>query len=121
MARPEGSCVGCRLRRHRGHETGPCCVVCARTDPRVLRRAKLREKGGGELVATLCALCACIAGRRPLTVDELRREVFPEGDRRQADRRIGDRRTGRERRDEIDVARLLDADRRERSDRRANA
>lgn len=69
------------------------CAVCSIADLRVLRRHKLRD---GFVV--LCANHAAIAGRRALTLTELRGECAPPGDRRagaerrQADRRHVDRR-----------------------------
>jgi hypothetical protein len=62
---------------------------------------------------TLCANCAAIAGRRAIGLDELRLELHPPGDRRQADRRAADRRIPVDRRQRVEVEHLLsDADRR---------
>jgi len=111
-----GLCMGCRLRVLRGHVASGCCSVCGTTDARVLRRHRLADG-----LATLCANDAAIAGRRPLTVAELRAEVFPAGDRRQGDRRRADRRNfGDDRRQRFDAARLLDGDTRQ-GDRRVSA
>ncbi|MCC6665668.1 MAG: hypothetical protein IT375_18075 [Polyangiaceae bacterium] len=64
------------------------CAVCGIADLRVLRRHKLRD---GFVV--LCANHAAIAGRRTLTLTELRGECAPPGDRRAgAERRQSDRR-----------------------------
>jgi hypothetical protein len=69
------------------------CSVCGINDVRVLRRHKLRD---GFVV--LCANHAAIAGRRSMTLTELRGECSPPGDRRSgterrnADRRHTDRR-----------------------------
>lgn len=64
------------------------CAVCGIADLRVLRRHKLRD---GFVV--LCANHAAIAGRRTLTLTELRGECAPPGDRRAgAERRTVERR-----------------------------
>ena len=103
----KGLCFGCYMRSRRGHETGPACECCGVTDRRVLRRHALDE------LRTLCANCSAVAGRRALSLDELRCEVFPPGDRRGPGRRTGDRRAPVDRRQRVEVEHLLsDADRR---------
>ena len=77
-------CSGCSVRSSRGHlVTGPC-AACGQDDQRVLRRHTL---AGGPVV--LCANDSAIAGRRLLTLDELRSELRP---------LEAGRRTGRDRR-----------------------
>ena len=103
----KGLCFGCYMRSRRGHETGLACECCGVTDRRVLRRHALDE------LRTLCANCSAVAGRRALSLDELRCEVFPPGDRRGPGRRTGDRRAPVDRRQRVEVEHLLsDADRR---------
>jgi hypothetical protein len=48
-----------------------------------------------------------------MLLDVLRAEVFPVGDRRQQGRRAIERRTFTERRQEVDVTKLLNSDQRE--------
>jgi hypothetical protein len=116
----KGLCHGCYLRGHRGHTIGADCMVCGNRDLRVLRRHKVAQ-GPDEprvfMFVVLCANDAAIAGRRLLTLDELRAEVFPPEDRRRGDRRRGPRRAPRERRVRVDVERLIEGDRREGSRR----
>jgi hypothetical protein len=65
---------------------------------------------------TLCGNHSAVAGRRMLTLEELRAECFPPGDRRARDRRLADRRTPAERRaDRVsleNVHRLLEPEKR---------
>lgn len=83
-----GRCPACYRRAQRGHAVAKPCAVCGIADLRVLRRHKLRD---GFVV--LCANHAAIAGRRSLTLTELRGECAPPGDRRAgAERRQADRR-----------------------------
>ena len=72
-----GRCPACYRRAQRGHAVAKPCAVCGIADLRVLRRHKLRD---GFVV--LCANHAAIAGRRTLTLTELRGECAPPGDRR---------------------------------------
>lgn len=77
--------------------------MCAVADRRVLRRHRLAEG-----LVTLCANHAAVAGRRPLTVEQLRAECYPLGDRRgSSERRSADRRVPGERRLRVDLAHLL--------------
>lgn len=108
-----GLCKGCHLREHRGHLAAGPCAVCGTGDRRVLRRHLL---SGGPV--TLCANDSAIAGRRPLSLDQLRAEVRAPSDRRGQDRRRGDRRVPIVRRARVEVDGLLD-DRRRIVDRRA--
>ncbi len=66
--------------------------MCGETDRRLLRRVRLSAER-----AVLCANHAAIAGQRRPTLEGLRLECYPSGDRRQLERRSGDRR-GQERR-----------------------
>lgn len=109
----KGLCFACYQRDRRGHDRAKACAVCAVGDPRVLRRHKLAL--GFE---TLCANHSAIAGRRRITLGELRAECFPSGDRRRTDRRHADRRGGPERRTRVDVERLLEGDSRKGGRRR---
>ena len=72
--------------------------MCGIADRRLLRRHKLAEGW-----AVLCANHAAIAGRRVLSLDALRAEVFPDGDRRQEERRAAGRRAPVARRQRVDV------------------
>ena len=98
----KGLCFACYQRQGRGHETALECACCGVKDRRVLRRHRL-----GEDWSTLCANCSAIAGKRPLTLEVLKAEVFPVGDRRSAGRRICDRRVPAERRHRVEIAGLL--------------
>jgi hypothetical protein len=69
---------------------------------------------------TLCGNCGRIAGKRRLGLGQLVAEAFPPGDRRQQDRRTGDRRDHGDRRQQVDVERLVDGDLRERAGRRTS-
>jgi hypothetical protein len=62
--------------------------------------------------STLCANHAAIAGRRKITLTELRAECYPPGDRRARERRKADRRTPSERRERQNVDALLGSERR---------
>jgi hypothetical protein len=87
-----GCCPRCYQNDYHGRAREPACECCSNGDPRVLVRRTL----AGEL-HTLCGNCSTIAGRRPLTLEQLRAEVLPldnrrGGDRRRADRRVLERR-----------------------------
>lgn len=73
-ALPEGArrhrCARCSVRATRGTLAEGPCEACGLADPRVLRRLTLRDG-----TVTACACCASVAGRRPLTLSELRGEV----------------------------------------------
>jgi hypothetical protein len=69
------------------------CAVCGIADVRVLRRHRLRD---GFVV--LCANHAAIAGRRSLTLTELRGECAPVGDRRSGSERRNNERRQNDRR-----------------------
>jgi hypothetical protein len=87
-ARGRGDCALCRVRRARGTLfTEQWCAVCGTGDVRVLRLLRLVDGA-----VTACANDAAIAGRRALTLAELRAERYPEGDRRADDRRLTNRR-----------------------------
>lgn len=105
-------CGRCYQRAYHGRDRAAACACCDNPDPRVLVRKTLADG-----MVTLCGNCATTAGRRRLTLEELRAEVRPAGDRRGGDRRRGDRR-GPERR--VHVA-FEDLDERRSSDRRAVA
>lgn len=111
----KGACSACYQRARRGHDHDGACSVCGLADARVLRRHQLADGW-----TTLCANDAALAGRRPLSLHQLRAERYPDGDRRGADRRAGDRRDASVRRARVVVERLVgDDDRRERVGRRA--
>lgn len=119
-AEPRGGlCSACYQRTRRGHHVAEsACRVCGAADRRTLRRHKLAEG-----IVTLCANDAAVAGRRTLTLEQLRAEVLPQGDRRGPSRRRQDRRGSegvRERRTRLDVSRMLDDDRRGPGLRRAS-
>ncbi len=80
-------CPGCYLDDWHGREIAGACDACGKADVRVLGRRRI-----GGIAHTLCGDCDRILGRRRLTLDELRLEVRPPGDRRRADRRSDDRR-----------------------------
>lgn len=63
-------CTSCTLRKCRGAETGPACEACGYADLRVLRLLKLTDG-----VRTVCGNCSVLAGRRALSLVELRAEV----------------------------------------------
>ena len=75
-------CPACYRRVTRGHALAGPCAVCGLTDLRVLRRHALRNG-----VAVLCANHSAMAGRRSLTLTELRGECCPLGDRRDGEER----------------------------------
>jgi hypothetical protein len=90
------------------------CACCGRAgDPRALVRKRLADG-----MHTLCGNDAAIAGRRSVTLAELRAELQPSSDRRQDDRRRRDRRSYRDRRDPVDLGR--DDDERRELERRAS-
>ena len=64
-----GLCFACYQRERRGHDVSDACAVCETRDARVLRRHALVCGP-----STLCANHSAIAGRRALTLDELRSE-----------------------------------------------
>ena len=89
----KGMCGRCYQARWKGAAHGPACEVCSVADPRVMVRRRMPLEDGALVWRTLCANCTTIAGKRPLTLGELAREVRPTGDRRRAgDRRRNDRR-----------------------------
>ena len=53
----------------------------------------------GEDMRTVCGDCFVLRGRRDLSIEELRAEVYPPGDRRSEGRRRTDRRAPSERRE----------------------
>lgn len=75
-------CPACYRRLARGHALAGPCAVCGIGDLRVLRRHALRSG-----VVVLCANHAAMAGRRSLTLTELRGECCPLGDRRSGEER----------------------------------
>jgi hypothetical protein len=108
----KGCCPRCYQRDYHGRELELACATgCGQGDPRTLVRKTL----AGEM-HTLCGNCSTIAGRRPLSLEDLRAEVLAPGDRRGGDRRRRDRR-GSDRRGRLE---LVDDERRGR-DRRARA
>lgn len=112
----KGACSACYQRARRGHDHDGACAACGLADARVLRRHQLADGW-----STLCANDAAIAGRRPITLAQLRTERFPDGDRRRGDRRGGDRRDLQVRRVRVDLERLVaDDDARASGGRRAS-
>ena len=110
----KGMCFRCYQRERRGRSlVGKRCAVCSVEDQRVLQFHRMAE---GHVV--LCANHATIAGKRSITLDELKDECFPAGDRRQEDRRRSDRRNYRERRQD-DWHSIDDEERRSYQERRA--
>lgn len=110
-----GLCFACYLRAYRGHVADGACAACGLEDRRVLRRHRLADG-----LATLCANHAAIAGRRTLTLEALRAECYPPGDRRQGEQRRADRRAVGDRRTAPTVEQLLAvADERRHAGRRA--
>jgi hypothetical protein len=83
-----GRCVRCYQRAYHGRELARACACCtANPDPRALVRKRLASG-----MATLCGNCSAIAGRRPVSLEQLRAELRAAGGRRRADRRGADRR-----------------------------
>jgi hypothetical protein len=86
--------------------------VCGIADARVLRRHRLKDG-----LVVLCANHAAIAGRRGMTLTELRGECCPPGDRRAgSERRQNDRRTTTRRGKRASVG--TNGERRRRNERR---
>jgi len=90
----KGLCVKCYLAQWRGASTGEACECCSKSDKRVLMRRKF-----GEDMRTVCGDCFVLRGRRDLSIEQLRAEVYPPGDRRSDGRRRQDRRAPLERRE----------------------
>lgn len=101
----------CYLAAYHGKQKAGACECCGFADARGLVR-----KSMAGTMRTLCAICAVIAGRRAIDLEELKGEVLPpEGDRRRAlTRRTGDRRSAADRRAVADLERLADLDAAER-------
>lgn len=92
-----GLCNRCYLAEYHGQELGLCCEVCGFGDRRMLVRRKI----DGEY-HTLCGNCATLWGRRKMSVEDLRAELFPDDDRRSGDRRKASVRRTYNQRDGID-------------------
>ena len=103
-----GCCWACYFRARTAREVAESCACCGTRDRRVLGLQTLADGP-----TTLCGNCGRVAGKRKMLLDALRAEVFPTGDRRQQGRRAIERRTFTERRQEVDVAKLLNSDQRE--------
>lgn len=97
----KGMCSGCYQAEYHGRTKEAECECCDYADPRVLVRR--RDPNGVWL--TLCANCVQIKGKRPMNLEELKKEVLPPDDRRLVDRRKGIKRRHDDRRD--DDRRLL--------------
>ncbi len=110
----KGLCDKCYQRQYHGRTIGDECECCGYSDTRTLVRRRL----DGATWTTLCANCAQIRGRRPLNLDELREDVFPDTDRRGANLRSGSRRGQQRRR--IDIGSEDDMDKR-RAERRLSS
>lgn len=107
-------CNGCYLAEYHDREKKSECQCCSQGDLRVLVR---RKDIDDETWLTLCANCAQIRGKRKLTLDQLKTELMPLGDRRTGDRRkvrrrMFERRSGKDRRfwerEEIEERRKMD-------------
>ena len=66
-----------------GENIGLECEICGLADLRMLTRTAL----DGLNYATLCGNCYFLSGKQQMTVEELRRLRFPEGDQRRGERR----------------------------------
>jgi hypothetical protein len=104
-------CTRCYQDDYHGRVPLTACACCELGDVRMLVR---RELVGGLVV--LCANCAQVRGRRPVTLEDLRAEILPAGDRRQGDRRRTERRVAERR---LDPGLELEAADARRRDRRA--
>ena len=111
-----GCCWACYFRARTAREVAESCACCGTRDRRVLGLQTLADGP-----ATLCGNCGRIAGKRRMELHALRAEVFPVGDRRQQGRRAIERRTFTERRQEVDVAKLLNSDLRNQDRRNQHA
>lgn len=65
------TCPVCAIRKCRGLVPGPACEVCTHTDARVLRLLRLADG-----TYTTCGNCSAIAGRRALSLEQLRAEAL---------------------------------------------
>jgi len=68
---------------YNGRKIGLQCECCGLADVRMLTRKRL----DGEAWTTLCGNCGLLAGKRKMTLAELRELRFPAGDQRQRERR----------------------------------
>ena len=103
----KGMCDTCYYQDYNAKNKESYCECCGWSDLRALVRRRLDRENW----STLCGNCATIAGRRVMTLDKLRSEVIPDGDRRQRDRRNGsDRRNLGKTRREREDQRLLTRD-----------
>lgn len=106
----KGLCDRCYMRQYNSRYLEPECGCCGYSDVRTLVRRRL----DGVKWITLCANCAQIRGRRNLTLDALRDDIFPLDDRRGANLRSVSRRGQQRRRFDIGVENNLDQRRQER-------
>ncbi len=107
-----GLCSKCYQRQYNARYVGTVCECCGHTDTRALGRRRLNCEDW----TTLCGNCLLISGKRKMTLEQLKGEVYPEGDRRQPNRRTGASRRGAPRR-EMDLGALDGAEKRS-TDRR---
>lgn len=70
--RRRGMCFPCYMRAIRGHTRARACAACGNADMRVLRRHRLVTG-----MVTLCSNDSAIAGRRLITIEQLRAEIGP--------------------------------------------
>lgn len=64
------TCAACTMRKCRGAQTGEACEACGHGDRRVLRILRLADRS-----ITACGNCTALAGRRAITVEQLRAEL----------------------------------------------
>jgi len=76
-------CQRCYMAQYNGRQPGLECECCGQSDPRLLTRRRL----DGETWFTLCGNCFVLSGKRLLTLEALRLELHPAGDRRGQERR----------------------------------
>lgn len=76
-------CQRCYMASYNNRQTGLECECCGQPDLRLLTRRRL----DGENWTTLCGNCFILSGKRVLTLEALRLELHPAGDRRGNERR----------------------------------
>lgn len=71
-----GLCDRCYMAQNRGSETAASCESCGHADLRALVRKRFPVDGCGSAAwHTVCGNCSVIAGRRGITMEELRSET----------------------------------------------
>ncbi len=84
----KGRCQRCYMQYYKGCETDSSCEACDMGDMRFLTRRRL----DGVNWTTLCGNCAILAGKRKITLEDLKTELYPDGDRRASERRTSTKR-----------------------------